>query len=109
MIAELLEGGNLSTNRDRLSKYFDFRSPALDGVPACARRLKPDKDYRVFRIGKPLRQVMQDAPASHHPARRDDDRWKTRVINLLRFFRGRGEGETRPLHRRPVLGDQLAR
>src|SRR6266700_558265 len=50
---------------------------------------------------------MLDAPAGHHPARRDDDAWGLRLVDLLGFFCSLGEAETLPLQRRAIARDQL--
>ena len=53
--------------------------------PARALRLKADQQHGVPRIGQRRLQVMQDAAAGRHPARRDDDRRHRRLRQLLRF------------------------
>ena len=74
MIAELLERRDLGANRNELAEDLHFGRLALDGESARARRLKSDEEHQIPRIGQPLRQMMQNASARHHAARRNDDR-----------------------------------
>jgi hypothetical protein len=84
-------------------KIFTSGRSILDDGAARARRLKADKDHQVPRIGQPLRQMMQDAAAGHHPARRNNDRRKMALVNLLRLLGGLREREALPLDRRAVF------
>src|SRR5947199_6467456 len=50
---------------------------------------------------------MLDASAGDHSARRDDDAWRFRVVDLLRRFCSLREVEALPLQRRAIARDQL--
>ena len=69
VIAELFQGRHLRANRNLLTENLHLGGAILDGEPASAWRLEADEQYQVLRVGKPLHQVMQHAPAGNHPAR----------------------------------------
>src|SRR5437868_10173984 len=50
---------------------------------------------------------MLDASAGDHSARRDDDAWRFRLVDLLRLFCSLREVEALPLQRRAIARDQL--
>ena len=56
------------------------------GAPR-ARRLIPDKQHRVSRIGERRGEMMQHAAAGRHAARRDDDRRLPRRDEIRRLLR----------------------
>src|SRR5208337_4505783 len=97
MIAELFEGRDLSADGHELAEDLYLRRSVLDGGAARAGRLEADKNHQVLWIGQPLRQVMQNAAASNHPARRNDDRRIVALVNLLRLLGGQRKREAWPL------------
>src|SRR6266849_5447559 len=108
MIAELLKRCDLSSNWDEVPEDLHLGRAALDDCSPCAGRLEPDKKYEILRIRQPLREMMQNAPARHHAARRNNDRWILACIDLLRLFGRLCEGESRPVERGTVLLDEIS-
>src|SRR5204863_3450047 len=68
VITELLQGGNLCSNRHRRTEYLHLWSAALYRKASRPRRLKSNKQHGVLRIGQPLRQVMLNPSSGYHPA-----------------------------------------
>src|ERR1700685_2512347 len=52
---------------------------------------------------------MQNTPAGHHAAGRNNDARIFGIVDLLRILRRGSKSKTRPLKWRPILADQLAR
>src|SRR5580698_11500580 len=96
MIAELLERFDLRADGNHIAEDFHFRRAALNDEAARSRRLKTDKNHRIFRVRQPLRQMVQNTPTGHHATRRNNDASIFRIIDLLRLLRSRGKTETRP-------------
>ena len=108
MVAELLERGDLGSDRNVVSENLDFVGLALDGETAGAGSLESDEEDEVSRVGKALRQVMKDAASSDHAARRNNDRRHSGLVDLLGFFGRRSECEARPCQWRAALPDHVA-
>src|ERR1035438_766406 len=108
MIAELLECCDLRSNGNVIPKDLHFVRLALNGEPARPGRLKSDEQHQIPWIGKPLREVMQDAPSSHHATGRNDDHRHHGLIDPLRLFRSRSKRESWPLQRRAILPYHVA-
>src|SRR5882724_3794553 len=108
MIAELLKGSDLSSNWDEVPEDLHLGRTALDDCaprPGC---LEADEEHEVLRVRQSLREMMQDASARHHAARRNNDRGILAGIDLLRLFGRLCEGESRPVERGTVFLDQVS-
>src|SRR6266581_3476086 len=108
MIAELLKRCDLSSNWDEVAEDLHLGRTALDDCAPCARRLETDEEYEILRIRQSLREMMQNASARHHTARRDNDRRILTCIDFLRLFGRLREGESRPVERGTVLLDEIS-
>src|SRR5579862_1546902 len=53
--------------------------------------------------------MMQNAPSSYHAAGRNNDARSYDCVDLLRFFRSRGKGESGPLEGRAILANHFTR
>src|SRR6266404_6805959 len=107
MIAELLKGSDLSSNWDEVPEDLHLGRAALDGCSPCAGRLEADEEYEILRIRQSLRQMVQDAPARYHAARRNNDRGILTCIDLLRLLGCLCERNSRPVERGTVPFDQI--
>src|ERR1035438_1842561 len=96
MIAVLFERGHLRADRNELAEDLHLGRAAFDDGSARSWSLKSDKDHQIFRVGQTLRHVMQNSSARNHPARRDDNRGKIALVDLLRFVGGLRECEAGP-------------
>ena len=65
----------------------EFRA-ALQRLPAGTFRLIAHEQHRAPRIGQPVRQMMQDASAGDHAARRNNDAGRDHIVDLLRILDG---------------------
>src|SRR5882672_6601956 len=108
MIAELLKGSDLSSNWDEVSEDLHFRRAALYDCAPRAGCLEPNEEYEILGIRQTLRQMVQDASARHHTARRNNDRGILVRIDFLRLFGRLCEGDSRPVERGTVLLDQIS-
>ena len=66
-----------------MRRYF---APSSSARPPRTFRLIAHEQDRAARIGQALRQMVQDATAGDHAARRNDDAWRDHVVDLLGFF-----------------------
>src|SRR6266446_189992 len=107
MIAELLKGSDLSPNWDEVAEDLHLGRAALDDCSPRSGRLEPDKEYKILRIRQPLREMMENAPARHHAARRNNDRGILACIDLLRLLGRLCEGDSRPVEWGTVLLDEI--
>src|SRR5690242_19836245 len=94
MIAKLFQSCDLGSNRYKVAEDFDFRNLVFDQEAARSRRLESDEQDQVPRVRQALSEMMQDAATRRHAARRDDDGWHKRRVDLLRFLCRRCEGES---------------
>src|SRR5437879_1397545 len=109
VVAELFESGDLRSDRNVFAEDLHFVGFALDGETAGARSLESDEQDEVSRVWEALRQMMKDATSGDHATGRNDDRRHSGVVDLLGFFGGRGEGESRPRQRRSILDRKSTR
>src|SRR4051812_44330659 len=109
VIAELFECCRASADRDETAKNLYFSSATLYECPSRSRSLKSDKQYEVFWIGQPLRQVMQNAPSRRHAARRNDDAGILTRVDFLRLLGRDRKCQAGPIERRTVFLDQVCR
>src|SRR3974390_423266 len=96
MIAELFERGDMCANGNDLALDLHLRRAVFYLGAAGARRLKANKEDQILRIGQALRQVMLNAPAGGHAARRDNDAGEVIIVDLLRLLARLRERDTRP-------------
>src|SRR5208337_2778829 len=112
VVTELLERRDLGADGHEVAVDLNFLGLAVgfvfDGETARPRRLEADEQHQILGLGQPLGQMMQNAPARHHAAGRNDDRRRKHGVNLLRLLRGLGKGETRPLERRTIAANHVA-
>src|SRR6266436_10239241 len=106
VVAELFECRNLRANWDNLAEDLHFRRAAFDGEASRARRLKSNENDSVLRIGQTLCQMMLNAAAGDHPARRNDDAGRLVVVNVFRFLSRLRKDEALPCEWRSIPCDQ---
>jgi metallo-beta-lactamase family protein len=64
----LFERRDVGPDGHGFTENTHFRGAALDHEATRARRLESDEDHRVFRVGQPLHQVVQNSAPGRHPA-----------------------------------------
>src|SRR5579871_1244504 len=96
MVAELLERRDLRANGHKVSVNLYLVRPGLDREAASSGRLEANEQNEIPGIRQSLREMMQDASAGDHAARRDDHRGHHGVIDFLRLLRSRCECEAGP-------------
>jgi hypothetical protein len=68
-----------------------------EGRATCAACLEPGEQYCVVVIGAVGGEVVEDAPAGEHSARRDDHHRSAAQVEQLRFVDGLDDGRE-PVH-----------